>query len=179
MDEATIKARRERLSAMTKEKLDKEKAKLEEMLVPFKARLPSQEVLDAIQYRHDAYYGRTYAIIAPEPEDLLSATKALFNGEPNPKVNFKIGVSRLNPEDRDQYNKYIGRTISASNLAQRLLTVLAVHVDKKEVCYVTEMDGLQFTFTLTHTRVKPFLRDIWDNNRQASYSERVKASKKI
>lgn len=174
MDEATLVAKRARLAELNRKRLEEQNAKLEEMLAPYKATQPSAEELDFVQFRHDSYFGRTYAVVSPSPEDLENSLVELLGGNKTPSVPFKVGISRLNPADKDQYSKYVGRVVSAAKMETRSLTITGAFINDKQVSYSAVMDGIHFEFLLTHGKVRPFLYQIYDDSLRTSYAERAK-----
>jgi len=177
MDEASIKARRARLAELNLGRKAAEAAKLDELLAPYLNSQPPSQILEQVQFRHDTFLGNTYAVMPPTVNTLIQENDNLLNGL-RTDVEFWVGVATLNAEDKDQYNKKIGRIVSASNLTKVFGELDLVVTNAERTIYTVKVGNTNFSFMLTHSRVVPFLSHIWSTVLVTPYSERLRNSHK-
>lgn len=178
MDQATIDAKRAARAALNAQRAQEQQDKLNAMLAPYLAQQPSQDVLDEVQFRHDAYYGHTYAIVSPDMNDLREAAAALMTGCPTVPVKMQFGMSTVCSADHDQYSKKVGRAISAAKLQEVEVNVTGCHANDSAAYFscTYEANGVHLSlgFMLTHGKIRPFLSSIHNFSDRISYSEKIR-----
>lgn len=176
MDQATIDAKRAKVREFNAARKAEQEAKLNEMLAPYMSQQPPKEVLEHVQFRHDPFYGETVAVLPPSKDNLFIEGTKLLNQEPT-SVVFQLGAARVNAEDADQYNKRIGRIVSAAKMVQVTGEITSVHLNKEKSTFTVKFGDSFFEFMLTHGRVTPFLASVWSTSLVAPYHERVQAAR--
>lgn len=166
VDQATIDSNKEARKVEWEAKRAQQEAATQAWLSPYTLRLPAKEVLDTIQYRHDALYGRTYAVVPPASSELTNAALRLLGGGSEIAVELSLGQSLVNHQEGDTYNRKIGRVISAAKLQKQMFKLTNVHVDEKRTTYTLELGSLTLYFYLSHGKDFAFFSSLSDSSRR-------------
>jgi hypothetical protein len=166
VDQATIDSNKEARKAAGERQRLLQQAEIDATLAPYLLRAPAKEVLDTIQYRHDALYGRTYAVVPPSSSDLTNAALRLLGGGSEIAVELSLGQSLVNHAEGDTYNRKVGRVVAVAKLQKQMFKLTDVHVDEKRTTYTLVLGGLSLYFYLSHGKDFAFFSSLSDSSRR-------------
>jgi len=171
MDQNTLDEKRQRRSELNKQNAERRKA-VEDAMVAQYPPAPGA-VGKEVQFFHDRFYGRTYAVVAPDGDTLRAAAMRLLGGGKEVVVNVMLGVSSLNVEENDQYNKRIGRAVASSKLSTVSMKLVSVNLYENISHFSVELDGLRLDFSIQKNPNVPYLGYV-NKNGLKSVDERRK-----
>lgn len=155
MDQVDIEQKKQRKSDLNKAAAAARK-QVEDMLVagyPPAASAVGQEV----QFFHDKFHARTYAIVAPTGDELRGATMKLLGGGKEVAVLLQVGISQVNLDEGDQYNKRIGRCVSSSKLSTISMKLRAANVYENIQHYTLELGKTMIQFSIQKNPNVPYV----------------------
>ena len=118
MNAEQIKQRQEESKARKDLQRANSKVVEEALLKPYLENMPDLGPRAAdLQFFHDIYSGRTYAVLPPDADELRTVAMKLLGGGTELAINVRLGVAKLNRDAGDNYNKRVGRIIATSKLS--------------------------------------------------------------
>lgn len=151
--------KRSRRHELNKQNAERRKA-AEDALV---AQYPSPDLKGKeVQYFHDKYHGRTYAFVAPDGDELRAAAMKLLGDGKELAVKLMVGVSKVNKDEGDQYNKRVGRAVSRSKLSTITMKLHSASLSEGHQTFTLTLDKLTVWMTIQKNPNVPYVNYVQD-----------------